>query len=260
MKNILKDLIFRYFHARNKELDDRASILMYHDIAENDVFFTVSPRVFESQCRFLIENNFILVSLSELVRRLRAGEDVGNHVVLTLNNGFKSSYKTVFPLLKKYKIPATVFITPDLLDAVVETSHGVTFETLSLGEIKEMKENDLIEFMPQTQHSQRLTDIIFEKAVQAIKTARSDVESLTGNEAPIFAYPKGSYTKELARKLRMDGWLGAVTTREGLVHKNTDLFVLPRNAVDSRTTLIQFKGKLSGAIERYVDFKSQHGK
>lgn len=256
MKNILKDLIFRYFHTIDSHLGSRASILMYHDVGENQAYFTVHPKMFARQLCYLAERNFTLVSLSKLIEKLKLGQDVGNYVALTFGGPFKSGYEKVFPLLKQHRIPATFFITPEFLDGVFETTQGFRFETLSLAEVKEMQTSGLVEFMPQTQHQQRLSEVVFKYAAEAIELVRKDVESVTGKPSPVFAYPKGAYTKQLVDHLRNHNWFGAVTTREGLTHRNTDLFRLPRNAVDSKTTFIQFRGKVSGAIEHYADLKS----
>jgi hypothetical protein len=39
------------------------------------------------------------------------------------------------------------------------------------------------------------------------------------------------------------------------VSKDSDPYTLPRNSVDSKTSFVQFKGKVSGAIDAYVRSK-----
>jgi len=254
LRRILKDAFFAFHRT---ELGSRASILSYHNIGNDGAFFTVSKSELERQLKYIKEHNVCIVRLSELARRLQGGKDISGCVALTFNDGYKSFYTELFPLLKKYEIPATIFITAEVLDTSIKTSDGHTFQTLSLAEVREMLGSGLVEFMPQAQHRTALHEVPFEHAVDRIQNARRDVEGITQKEARVFAYSKGRPTEQLAKHMREHNWLGAVTGYEGLVHPNIDPFFLPRNAVDSRTTFTQFKGKVSGAIEEYVELRKK---
>lgn len=249
MKSILKDL---FFLLNTEPIGDRESILSYHHIGVDEAHFTVRPEVFKKQMDHLKESGLSVVSLSELVGRLERGEGVGGSVAITLNDGHKSHYAEAFPILKEHGFKATLFLTAEFLDAHIKTTEGFEYQTLSQAELKEMLESGLVECMPETQHTVRLGRVPIAAAVEAIELARKNIESVTGKSAPIFAYPKGESTDALADYLKTHAWQGAVTLREGLVSKDADRYTLPRNSVDRNTSFAQFKGKLSGAIEKYV--------
>lgn len=255
MKRLLKDL---FFFFNREPLGKRASILSYHNIGDDSAYFTVHPGTFAKQIEYLANSNYHPVKLSELVNRVKNHEDLSNCVALTFNDGYKSFYTTVWPLLKKHQLPATCFLTVEFLDTTIETSEGLQFQTLAVAEMREMQESGLVEFMPQTQQTVRLSQVIFEAAITGINNACNDLKTLLGTTSCIFAYPKGDYTAELANHLRKEGNLmGAVTLREGLVKEDSDSFALPRNSIDSRTSFAQFKGKLGGAIDRYIKAKKR---
>src|SRR3989344_3122644 len=96
MKQILKKIIFGLLNAIfHHEIFLRdASILMYHSIAENGVFFTVKPSEFERQMKYLSKNK-------KIPRKT---------VVLTFDDGYLDNYENAFPVLKKYNFPATIFV------------------------------------------------------------------------------------------------------------------------------------------------------
>lgn len=254
LRNLLKDAFF-LTHAA--DLGSRASILSYHNIGTDGAFFTVTPRALERQLAYIKDADLHVVSLSELVTRLNAGKDISRQVALTFNDGYKSFYTTLFPLLKEYEIPATICLAAELLDTSIQTSDGHTFQTLALDEVREMRDSGLVEFIPRAAHRQSLGDLVFERAVEHVEAARQNIEALTQTSAPLFACAKSELTERLAEYMRSHDWLGAVSNYEGLVHPHTNPFFLRRNSVNRYTTFTQFKGKLSGAIEEYIETRGR---
>lgn len=248
LRTVAKDL---FFSIKRTPLGERASILSYHNIGLDKAFFTVSPSNLQKQVDYLVGNNFSIVSLTQLVEKVRSNQSIGNSIVLTFNDGYESVYTHVFPLLKKHNLPASVFLGVEYIDTTVQTSDNFSFKTLSMSQIREMLASGLVEFFPQTQHRVALDSVAYEGAAMKIDQARAELESVVQKDARVFSFPKGRYTQKLIEHLKEAGWLGAVTSKEGLVHADSDLFILPRNSVDSKTTFIQFKGKVSGAIEAY---------
>lgn len=85
-------------------------ILMYHYIRDAgwsyaDHILSTSPDIFEEQIQWLIRNKYTFVSLSDLIGRNHVPERT---VALTFDDGYMDFYMEAFPLLKKFKIPATV--------------------------------------------------------------------------------------------------------------------------------------------------------
>jgi peptidoglycan/xylan/chitin deacetylase (PgdA/CDA1 family) len=87
-------------------------ILCYHGIGESGNPLGAAPtrELFEAQMRFLREN-YRVVSLDEACRELRSGTKSEPGVVITFDDGYRSAYTIAFPILKKYRLPATIYLT-----------------------------------------------------------------------------------------------------------------------------------------------------
>jgi len=91
----------------------KALVLMYHRVASpaTDAWeLAVSPANFEAHLR-LIKCFGNVISAEELVRRLHARQLKRRSVVITFDDGYVDNYIVAKPLLEKYKLPATFFIT-----------------------------------------------------------------------------------------------------------------------------------------------------
>lgn len=252
----IKNATFFFLSLLGNVLEQRASILMYHSVAENKAFFTVHPKDFERQLKFFQSHDFTMLPLSNLIAKLNTKSDISKIVVLTFDDGYQDNYEHVFPLLLKYQVPATIFLVTGAIGSTVKNSEGIELPILTKKEIQEMEGSNLIEFMPHTREHIPLTELSFSAAIEQVESSRKEVEELTGKAAPILSYPKGRHAGYLIDYLKEHNWLGAVTVNEGLVATESNKFILPRNSIDSTTTFTQFKGKISPVIDKYVRLKS----
>lgn len=87
-------------------------ILCYHGIGEAGNPLGVAPprELFEAQMRFLCEN-YRVATLDEACRELSSGAKTEPGVVVTFDDGYRSAYTVAFPILQKYRLPATVYLT-----------------------------------------------------------------------------------------------------------------------------------------------------
>jgi peptidoglycan/xylan/chitin deacetylase (PgdA/CDA1 family)/SAM-dependent methyltransferase len=95
-----------------------AIILMYHRIADepdDPLRLCVPPGIFARQLEIL-HKEYEPVPLRELLSRLRAGRSIRRMVALTFDDGYADNLFTAAPLLEKYQIPATVFVTTAYLN------------------------------------------------------------------------------------------------------------------------------------------------
>ena len=106
-----------YFDLLRKIRKNHLTILMYHRFSDKNEPFKIRNSVFENQLKFLLKNyNFI--SLSQYSRHLvGSGESLPqNPVILTFDDGYLDNYLFAYPIIKKYSIPATIFLTTDFIN------------------------------------------------------------------------------------------------------------------------------------------------
>ena len=88
-------------------------ILMYHRVGPNKSNWLLPPistNDFENQMRYLSKTHKIL-PLNDLAKYIIEGKTVDEKIaVVTFDDGYKDNYICAFPILKKYNIPATVFL------------------------------------------------------------------------------------------------------------------------------------------------------
>ena len=70
----------------------------------------VTPDEFEAQINYIVEH-YKVISLEELYISIQQKRKLPhNAVVITIDDGYKDIYTNAYPILKKYNIPATVFL------------------------------------------------------------------------------------------------------------------------------------------------------
>lgn len=251
MMRLAKDALFALLSPR-AGLAEGAAILMYHSVGKNDAFFTVSPETFERQLASLKRRRISVIPLPELVDRLLAGKPVGGCVAITFDDGYRDTYTEALPRLARERFPTTVFLATGGIGGV---SLGSRLPMLTREDIAAMRESGLVAFMPHGVSHRNLDELPEEEALREIASAKEAVEALAGSPADIFAWPRGRFTPSLKKRLPALGFRAALTVREGLVAAGSDPYALPRNSVDSGTSTLQFRGKTSRGIARYVALK-----
>lgn len=105
------------------------SIFCYHKILNNNKFSETnySLKIFEKQMQFLAEN-FIPMSLEDITEMLCVEKNIPENVIaVTFDDGYKDNYLYAFPILRKFNIPATIF----LITGFIENSYLPWWDIIS---------------------------------------------------------------------------------------------------------------------------------
>lgn len=93
-----------------------ATILRYHSVSASGDYrsptIAVSPDSFESQMSFLARHYNVL-SLDDLLKRLEQNDLPRNSVAITFDDGYLDNAAAALPILARYGLPATFFVTSD---------------------------------------------------------------------------------------------------------------------------------------------------
>lgn len=190
----------------------RVPILMYHDVlSEPEVFFDLVPEQFEEQIKTLLDNGFTPISLDQLVQHLRTGLPLPEKpVVLSFDDGYSGHYDHVYPLLKKYQVPAVFSIFPDKVDGKIGGRSTVTWEQL-----KTMAADPLVTIASHSlTHPPDLTQVSDEDLVVEVTASKHRLESQLGIPIRYFTYPVGLYDQRVAQAVADAGYLAALTMRQ----------------------------------------------
>lgn len=107
--------VFRLLRWLHK---DKTQILMYHRILDIPAVRGISPELFEQQLRY-ISTHFRVVSVHTLLTEMQSKRLQPNTLALTFDDGHYDFYENAWPLLKKYKLPATLYITTGFVDGQI---------------------------------------------------------------------------------------------------------------------------------------------
>lgn len=94
-----------------------ARILYYHRVNDdNDPFFdSISPHVFEDHMRY-VARHYKVATLPEIMRHLAEGSSAETLVGITFDDGYRDNFEHAFPILRRYGLPATIFLATGSID------------------------------------------------------------------------------------------------------------------------------------------------
>lgn len=209
-------------------------ILMYHHIQNypggknpSDAGIFVSPENFESQLKWLSENNFQTVGLRYFQNPVKPS---GKPIILTFDDGYQDAYDVVFPLLKKYNFQATFYPIVNNID-----KSGF----LTRAEILKMQAGGMT-FGSHSLSHPNLTEISQQKAQQEIYASKKILEGITGKDVLDFCYPMGRVNQNAVNVVGNSGYETATTTSNEINLGKTDPLQLNRLDIQNDTKFEDF--------------------
>ena len=111
-------------------------IIMYHDVGEHDTPWCVSVQEFQKQMRFLKEQGFTTISLTELQEGIEQGGERDKAVVITFDDARQGVFQFALPLLEQLGFRATVFVVPAFIEGKIPPEENyssfLTIDTLKV--------------------------------------------------------------------------------------------------------------------------------
>ncbi len=201
-------------------------ILMYHSVYPDAPYanrLAVSTQTFERQMAFLRRHRYNVIPLSQLAALVREGRRLPlGTVAITFDDGYKDNFTYAFAVLKKYAIPATVFI-------IVQEVGRPQGDRLSWEEITQMRDSGLVEFGSHTIGPEPLINITDAREVRRqIFESKEMLQGRLGVPVRLFSYPEGRYTAAIRLLVKEAGYEAAVATNPGRGAANDDIFALKR--------------------------------
>jgi len=93
------------------------AVICYHTVGNLEVpyFCRLASELFGRQIAYLVDH-YRVISLEQMFTELRSGEVHSPAVVITFDDGYRGVFSHAFPIMKKYGVTATVFLTGDLIE------------------------------------------------------------------------------------------------------------------------------------------------
>lgn len=214
-------------------------ILMYHRVGANPEGsgLIVSPETFGRQMEFLKIHKYRVLTLDDLVDRVKRGErQPFKSVVITFDDGYADNFDNAFPVLRKMDFPATIFMITD----------NVNKEGWLGEEDLRILDSTRVEIGSHTLSHAYLPNIDDPEVVrQEIYDSKTKLETILGHPVDEFSYPAGGFTNAAKESVEQAGYRGAVTTNHG--KKSGDAYALRRVKIkESGGSLFNFWLKTTG--------------
>src|SRR3989338_396677 len=215
-------------------------ILMYHSIDDHwrETKLSVSPEQFRRQMKFLREKKYDVIPLGQLADVIKSGKKLPHNIVaITFDDGNLNNYTNAFPVLKEYKIPATVFLVSDWIG---KPDH------LNTAKIKEMSAAG-IDFGSHTKTHPYMEPRTKDELKIEILESKKVIEAVTGKPVVTFCFPYGGKNAHAGQILKDAGFKAAFLTMPRDDSIKLDLYKLKRIKVSPGPfNLLQLGVKVSG--------------
>ena len=226
--------------------DDRpaATVLCYHIVeAPAAPRMHITRSVFRQHLQYLEMTGYNVIPLRHLHEYVtgKRASIPKNAVVITIDDGWRSTYTEAFPELQKRKFPFTVFIYPKII--------GQTSNALTWAQVREMADAG-VDIQSHTLSHPYLTrrrhislgEAAYTEWVQReLAESKRLLEKETGKKVQFLAYPYGDYDTRLTKIVAKSGYSAALTCDFGRVKIGSDPLRMKRFVIDDRMDFAAFR-------------------
>jgi peptidoglycan/xylan/chitin deacetylase (PgdA/CDA1 family) len=207
------------------------AVLVWHDVVTpQEVWFDTSLETFRKQLEAIRSGGFHVVTLAALRDHLERGAPLPSKpLVLTFDDNGHGIYDNAFPLLKKYRFPATLFVHTNFVGKTTTKRHN-TWEQL-----REMERSGLIEVQSLTaNHPPDLRKLDDKAVVHELALSRRSLEARFGKHVYALVYPEDNYDARLAGLAAANGYELGFTEDWGNAGDSESLLLLHRYSILTR--------------------------
>jgi peptidoglycan/xylan/chitin deacetylase (PgdA/CDA1 family) len=204
------------------------SILTFHALEEKSSAISFSPEFFAWGMGRMHARGFTTIDFAAVLEGIRCKSFFPDRsFLITFDDGYESVYREAFPVLTRYNMTATVFLTVGE-DGEIAKQGGTCNgrDMLTWRQIREMAEAG-IQFGAHTITHPDLTDIGIEQAEYEMYRPKMIIEDKLGVSPVYFAYPYGRTNRRI-REAAGRHFHGACTTTFGLCTPKSDPHALER--------------------------------
>jgi peptidoglycan/xylan/chitin deacetylase (PgdA/CDA1 family) len=209
-----------------------SSLLMWHDVVprKKEVWFDTTVAELEEQFAHIKRRGLTPVTLERLADHLEKGSPIPKGaVVLTFDDNTMGLYRHLFPLLKRYRWPAVIFVHTDYVGKPTGKEH------CTWDQLREMERSGLVRCHPHTaSHPADMRDISEKQLQRELSVPIRVMEQQLGGQRRFFAYSNGFYNERVARAVAKAGYRLGITEDWGAAQRSPNLMMLRRYSMHRR--------------------------
>lgn len=208
-------------------------VLTYHrfDAVQAKSATVVTAKVFTEQLDWLAAHHIAVVRLSEALAVAHGAALPGPSVALTADDGWRSVYTIMFPIIRARFLPVTLFINPPQIG---QGSAYLTWDMLA-----EMVRSGLVDVQAHTQshpnfnteRARRTPDAYTRFITHEIADSRADIKAHLGLPADLLAWPFGIHDPTLEQIAAQAGYRAAFALGSMAITAGSPDYALPRYQV-----------------------------
>ena len=217
--------------------ESNITVLMYHRIGDNDYPSTnISKELFEEHIKYLVEKNIKVLPLTELSKYLKKKINLPKKTVfITFDDAYKSFFQNGFPILKKHKLPFSIFVSSHYVSKAEES------DFMSWSMLKEVSKSDGL-ILNHSKSHESLLEIDIQTVKKEIEQNQIEIDKNVGEQPKIFSYPYGESSKNVEDVVKLLNYEIAFSQHSAPIHLDQNIFRLPRYALnDEFGNLKRFK-------------------
>jgi peptidoglycan/xylan/chitin deacetylase (PgdA/CDA1 family) len=231
--------------------------------------------LFEKTIKWFLNYGYTFIKVESLIEILTRKKSAEKKIWLSFDDGWMGNYENVIPVLEKYKVPATFFvstqlirdgyfwlkiarennklinISPNKLKIMPERERRSIVKNLlvksdgkyrkryfmTMEQIKEIANNPLFAIGNHTHHHVITTNCSERELKEELKLSNNILKELLKKDVKIFAYPNGNYNSSVKQILKENGFILCAGTEPRCITQEDDLLELPRCGLLDKGTL-----------------------
>lgn len=234
----------------------RVPILAYHRVSNKLDWgiTTVRIRQFESQIRYLVQQNYHTISLERFIKGDYLSNRAKPPVIVTFDDADESVYHHAFPILKAYGFSATLFVIADFVGKTNSWDANLGrrfFRHLTWTQIKTLVDAGW-EIGSHTATHSDLVGLSSDRVEQELSRSKELLSRQIDRPVHFLSYPFNRFDERIIALTKQTGYAGACALSvPAALRIQFGNFALPRHGIYLIDTLGALQEKLSDSpIER----------
>jgi len=193
---------------------------------------------------YLFRRQYRVVRLDQIVDHIINGQKLNaKTLAITFDDGYEDHFVTVYPILKRYDFPATIFLTSKYINGYWESEKAEEgrIKALSKDQILEMNKGGLITFGSHGYSHGNLLRVTEEERFFEIKGSKLYLEELLGEDVFFISYPFGACNGAIEEIVKEAGYKAGFS----IWNRKPDRYCIPRIPLHTNDGSRRFRFKIS---------------